>query len=85
MKLERQISEAAEPLSSKHVLQKKIYLQMQTSKTNCGFMEKETRANDLGFLGTIGDHSKRLTGSICHPSNYQKESYITQITYFGFI
>ena len=37
------------------------------------------------FLGPFGDHSKRLTGSICHLFNYQKESYITQITYFGFI
>ena len=41
-------------------------------------MKKETRANDLGFLGTIGDHRKRLTGSICHLSNYQKGSYINK-------
>ena len=46
---------------------------------------KETRANDLGFLGTIEDHNKRLTGSICHLFNYQKESYITQITDFGLV
>ena len=84
MKLERQNSEATTPLSTCFA-KLYFYLQIQAFKTNCGFMKKETRANDLGFLGTIGDHSKRLTGSICHPSNYQKDSYITQITDLGLI